>query len=325
MSRNHIIIGIEAPHGLGVYSKVRFLCVKLHAAQRTVVQFCAETGIPPLQTLEQLKKPEIFENVSRTSGQRREKRKQGVHNKRCRIEEVTNLSKTSVHRIITDDMNMARIGPLIIENEDKDRREEASVELLARVEDDDSFFDCTHNMTAYSYVFQVFRCDVMNALRKKRPALYENPGSIVWHQDNAVAHTANVTQLEIDILDFKQLQPTLYSPDLDQLEFGAWSTAGYTLTKAHDWLEANILSSEMTSTVRGILTVDVVCDTKLIKHRRLNVYQDQVQEAKSLSGSSTGGKTLTKIKYRRLKFIRIKHRSLNVNQDQVQEAKFEPG
>ncbi|WAR08746.1 hypothetical protein MAR_018704 [Mya arenaria] len=59
----------------------------------------------------------------------------------------------------------------------------------------------------------------MNALRKKRPALYENPGSIVWHQDNAVAHTANVTQLEIDILDFKQLQPTLYSPDLDQLEF----------------------------------------------------------------------------------------------------------
>jgi histone-lysine N-methyltransferase SETMAR len=59
----------------------------------------------------------------------------------------------------------------------------------------------------------------MNALRKKRPTLYERPESIIWHQDNAPSHTAHLTQLEIDVLGFQRLVHPPYSPDLAPLDF----------------------------------------------------------------------------------------------------------
>lgn len=67
--------------------------------------------------------------------------------------------------------------------------------------------------------FQIIRRDLMNALRKKRPSLYDSPQSIIWHHDNAPAHTADYTQLEIDVLGFQRLDHPPYSPDLAPLDF----------------------------------------------------------------------------------------------------------
>lgn len=42
---------------------------------------------------------------------------------------------------------------------------------------------------------------------------------IILHQDNAPAHTAAATQLEIDVLGFQRLRHPPYSPDLAPMDF----------------------------------------------------------------------------------------------------------
>lgn len=67
--------------------------------------------------------------------------------------------------------------------------------------------------------FQTIRRDLMNALRKKRPALYNNIENVILHQDNAPSHTAARTQLEIDVLGLQRAAHPPYSPDLAPLDF----------------------------------------------------------------------------------------------------------
>ena len=43
--------------------------------------------------------------------------------------------------------------------------------------------------------------------------------NVVLHQDNALPHTANTTQLEIDVLGFQRVDHPPYSPDLAPLDF----------------------------------------------------------------------------------------------------------
>ena len=68
-------------------------------------------------------------------------------------------------------------------------------------------------------VLQVIRRDLVKSLRKKRPDMADNLENVVLHQDNAPSHTANRTQLEIDLLDFQRVDHPPYSPDLAPLDF----------------------------------------------------------------------------------------------------------
>ena len=68
----------------------------------------------------------------------------------------------------------------------------------------------------------------MNALRKKRPELYADVENLIFHQDNAPSHTAQQTQLEIDVLGFRKIVHPPYSPDLAPLDF-----AFFPLLKSH--------------------------------------------------------------------------------------------
>ena len=53
--------------------------------------------------------------------------------------------------------------------------------------------------------FQVLRRALMQAIRKKRPKLSEQIEYVVFHQDNAPANTATMTQLEIRLLGFDEI------------------------------------------------------------------------------------------------------------------------
>jgi hypothetical protein len=57
---------------------------------------------------------------------------------------------------------------------------------------------------------------LVQALRKKRPYLAANLDQVILHQDNALAHTSQTTQLELDLLGFECLKHPSYSPDLGQ-------------------------------------------------------------------------------------------------------------
>lgn len=59
----------------------------------------------------------------------------------------------------------------------------------------------------------------MNALRKKRPDMYLDTGTVIYHQDNAPSHTAHTSQLELDLIGFDRLSHPPYSPDLAPLDF----------------------------------------------------------------------------------------------------------
>lgn len=63
----------------------------------------------------------------------------------------------------------------------------------------------------------MLRRDLVHALRKKRPAL--DIERVILHQDNAPAHRASSTQLEIDLLGFEILNHPPYSPDLAPMDF----------------------------------------------------------------------------------------------------------
>ena len=68
-------------------------------------------------------------------------------------------------------------------------------------------------------VLQVIRRNLVKSLRKKRPDMADDLENVVLHQDNAPSHTANRTQLEIDLLDFQRVDHPPYSPDLAPLDF----------------------------------------------------------------------------------------------------------
>ena len=70
-----------------------------------------------------------------------------------------------------------------------------------------------------NYYSKVIRRDLLNAIRKKRPELINEIENEVLHQDNAPPHTANTTQIEIDVLGFQRDDHPPYSPDLAPLDF----------------------------------------------------------------------------------------------------------
>ena len=56
----------------------------------------------------------------------------------------------------------------------------------------------------------------MHALRKKRPHVAAE--DIIFHQDNAPAHRAASTELELDVLGFERLIHPPYLPDLTKMD-----------------------------------------------------------------------------------------------------------
>lgn len=68
----------------------------------------------------------------------------------------------------------------------------------------------------------MLRRDLVHALRKKRPEKADQLENIILHQDNAPAHTASSTQLEIDVLGFEKLTHSPYSPDLAPMDFAVF-------------------------------------------------------------------------------------------------------
>ena len=72
------------------------------------------------------------------------------------------------------------------------------------------------------FVFQVVRRDLIQAIRKKRPELSQQLENVLFHQDNAPAHTAATTQLEIGLLGFDQITHPSYSPDLAPMDFAVF-------------------------------------------------------------------------------------------------------
>jgi histone-lysine N-methyltransferase SETMAR len=70
--------------------------------------------------------------------------------------------------------------------------------------------------------YQVIRRDLLNAIRKKRPALIDNMENIIFHQDNAPCHRSQETQLELDVIGFQRLPHAPYSPDLAPLDFAVF-------------------------------------------------------------------------------------------------------
>jgi hypothetical protein len=63
------------------------------------------------------------------------------------ISEIVDISKTTVHRILSDKLNMSRVCarwvPRLLKEDEKERRVAASTEFLKRVTADDSLLDRT--------------------------------------------------------------------------------------------------------------------------------------------------------------------------------------
>ncbi|XP_052682598.1 histone-lysine N-methyltransferase SETMAR-like [Crassostrea angulata] len=70
-----------------------------------------------------------------------------------------------------------------------------------------------------AYYSKVLRRDLVKAIKKKRPAMAVDLGNIILHQDNAPAHTATSTCLEIELLGYDLLEHPPYSPDLAPMDF----------------------------------------------------------------------------------------------------------
>jgi len=66
---------------------------------------------------------------------------------------------------------------------------------------------------------QVLRRDLVDAIARKRPGL--DLCDVVFHQDNAPAHRAASTMLDISLLGFEVLKHPPYSPDLAPMEMKA--------------------------------------------------------------------------------------------------------
>ena len=68
----------------------------------------------------------------------------------------------------------------------------------------------------------MLRRDLKNAIRKKRPAIAENFENIIYHHDNAPAHTSSATRLEIEFPEFQLIDHPPYSPDLAPMDFSVF-------------------------------------------------------------------------------------------------------
>lgn len=71
-------------------------------------------------------------------------------------------------------------------------------------------------------VFQVVGRDLIQAIRKKRPELSQQLENVIFHQDNAPAHTAAMTQLKIRLLGFDLIEHAPYSPDFVLTDFAVF-------------------------------------------------------------------------------------------------------
>ena len=69
----------------------------------------------------------------------------------------------------------------------------------------------------FAIIFQVLRRDLARSLRRKRPGI--DMDTVIFHQDNAPPHQAEVTQLELDVMGFQQLAHSPYSSDLAPMDF----------------------------------------------------------------------------------------------------------
>jgi len=70
------------------------------------------------------------------------------------------------------------------------------------------------------FLFKVIRRELINAIRKKGPEMLANLENIYLHQDNAPAHTASATSLELD--GFNRIAHPSYSPDLAPMDFSVF-------------------------------------------------------------------------------------------------------
>lgn len=69
---------------------------------------------------------------------------------------------------------------------------------------------------------QVLRRDLVNAIRKKRPG--KRIEDFLLHQDNAPAHRADSTVLDLDLLGLDRVVHAPYSPDLAPMDFKVFPT-----------------------------------------------------------------------------------------------------
>jgi len=72
------------------------------------------------------------------------------------------------------------------------------------------------------FLFKVIRRELINAIRKKRPEMLVNLENIYLHKDNAPAHTASATSLELDVLGLNRIAHPPYSPDLAPMDFSVF-------------------------------------------------------------------------------------------------------
>ena len=72
---------------------------------------------------------------------------------------------------------------------------------------------------------KVLRCDLIHTIRKKLPELSEQIKYVIFHQDNAPAHTAAMTQIDIGLLGFDQVTHPPYGPDLAPMDFAVFPQA----------------------------------------------------------------------------------------------------
>ena len=83
-------------------------------------------------------------------------------------------------------------------------------------------FSYTCTSRVLPYIFQVVRRDLIQTIRKKRPELSQQLENVIFHQDNAPAHTTATTQLEITLLGFDKITHPPYSPDLAPMDFAVF-------------------------------------------------------------------------------------------------------
>jgi len=73
------------------------------------------------------------------------------------------------------------------------------------------------------FLLKVIRRELINAIRKKRPEMLANLENIYLHQDNAPAHTAFATSLELwNVIGFNRIAHPPYSPDLAPIDFSVF-------------------------------------------------------------------------------------------------------
>ena len=207
-----------------------------NAAHRSVIKYCVERGMTPGQTITEMETSASHRGVSRaliykwhkrfttgwTESNAKKGRRKEIHSAIIKkvsdvidadrrhtvreVAEIVGISKSSAHKIISDELGMSRVCarwvPRLLRDEEMKRRVSDSNRFLSRVRRD-----------------QVVRRDLMRAIRKKRPGMADELENVVYHHDNAPPHKAASTELELAILGFQRIAHSPYSPDLAPLDF----------------------------------------------------------------------------------------------------------